>query len=417
MQQTEKQRKFHKANRQKLRSMVHASEPDCRIIIITANSFIQASADKAYPFEQDSNFFYLTGINEAAVLLVMDDDNEYLIVPERDPVREAFEGAVDPASLSNASGIHAVLSEKEGWEKLGRSLKSVSKIATLSQSENYIKQVDMFTNPSRGRLIERLNDSNHALEVIDLRKQLTSMRMVKSPFEINMLESAIDSTIKIFEKIEDIRGNAKTERDIFAEVAGMSVRLGAQYAYEPIIASGINAVTLHYIKNDAPLDKNSLLLLDIGLKDYGYSADITRTVSYDPTKRQQAVYEAVLAVQEYAISLLKPGVSIREYEGKVHERMGEKLIELGLIKEASKESIRQYYPHSTSHFLGIDVHDVGDYERPLEAGVVLTVEPGIYVRDEAIGIRIEDDILITSDGNKNLTQALPKNLASLTIKP
>jgi Xaa-Pro aminopeptidase len=210
-----------------------------------------------------------------------------------------------------------------------------------------------------------------------------------------------------------------------AEITRQRIKMQLENAYEPIIAGGINAATLHYVKNNAPLDKKSLLLLDIGLKYHGYCADITRTVAFDPdinapdkrgtAKRQQEVYDAVLAIQEYALGLLKPGVILKEYEKRLLERMGAELKKLNLIKNQDEDNIRRFYPHSTSHFLGIDVHDAGAYDRPLEPGMVLTVEPGIYIKDEDLGIRIEDDIVITDEGNRILTDKLPKNLCSLTI--
>lgn len=141
-----------------------------------------------------------------------------------------------------------------------------------------------------------------------------------------------------------------------------------------------------------------------------YSADISRSWAVNPSKRYQAIHSAVIEVTVFAKGLLKPGVLLKDYEQSVEHFMGEKLRELGLIKNIEHENVRQFFPHSTSHFLGIDVHDIGDYGLPLEAGVVLTVEPGIYVPEEGIGIRIEDDILITTDGIENLSGSLSNEL-------
>ncbi len=278
----------------------------------------------------------------------------------------------------------------------------------------------MFTNPSRQRLIERLEKINNSLKITDLRKVLANLRMVKEPYEIEMIKQAIDYTSNIFEIIENNLNEADYEHDLMAEITRYAVQNQLVFAYEPIIASGLNAVTLHYVKNNAFLDKKSLLLLDIGLKYRGYSADITRTVGWASNSRQHDVYEAVLNVQNHAISLLKPGVKLRDYEKKVQQRMKVQLKKLGLIsaknsEQKQNELVRKYYPHSTSHFLGLDVHDVGDYERQLEPGMVLTVEPGIYIQDEAIGVRIEDDILITKNGNEILSKQLPRRIDSLTI--
>ena len=277
----------------------------------------------------------------------------------------------------------------------------------------------MFTNPSRSRLKELLEDlagkGSSKIEFVDLRPHFVQMRMIKQDYELAMIRKAIDGTTELFQKIDSILDEAKNEHEIHAEVVKFAINKQMKFAYDPIIAGGPNAVTLHYERTNSKLDKSLPILLDIGLKYRGYSADITRTVCRKPTSRQEAVYNGVLGVQKYAIGLLMPGINLKDYEKRINEYMGEKLIELGLIKTADMESIRKYYPHSTSHFLGIDVHDVADYDRPLEPGMVLTVEPGIYIKDEAIGVRIEDNILITADGNENLSNQLLKELRSLRM--
>lgn len=396
------QTQFHSANRQKLRKATKA-----QLLVITGHSQIQASGDRAYPFQQDNNFLYLTGINEPGIILVMDGDDEYLIVPERSDVRIAFEGAVDTKSLTEVSGVEKFIT----WSELVQRFEKVDEVGVLMPNEPYIEHDDMFVNPSRQRLLDRIGDK----KFVDLRPQLTRQRMIKSRYEIKMIKQAIKHTNKLFKIIERKRDKVMSEHELLAEVTKQALKDQLVYAYEPIIASGMNAVTLHYVQNNSAIDKSAPLLLDIGLAYNGYAADITRTVVSEPTKRQQAVYDAVLEVQEYAIAQLKPGANLKECEENVVKLMGEKLIELGLITENTKENVRKYYPHSTSHFLGLDVHDVGDYTLPLKPGMVLTVEPGIYIPEEAIGVRIEDDVLITRSGNKVLTNQLPKRLRSLTI--
>jgi Xaa-Pro aminopeptidase len=168
---------------------------------------------------------------------------------------------------------------------------------------------------------------------------------------------------------------------------------------------------LHNTANEAPLSADELIVADVGAEVEHYAADLTRTISLrPPTRRQQAVHAAVLEAQEYAMSLLKPDVMLREYEQQIEHFLGEKLRELGLIKTITHENVRAFCPHATSHFLGLNVHDIGDYDRPLEPGIVLTVEPGIYIPDESIGVRIEDDILITEKGVKNFSRKLSREL-------
>lgn len=412
--QNTSQSKFHRANRKQLVKNLAASKSKPELIIISGSSYVQASADRAYPFQQDSSFFYLTGIEEPGLLLVIDRAKEYIVTPDRSPGRKAFEGEIDIALISKISGIKDFIPESAAWPQILKSLNKQKKVALLQPAGNYISGMDMFINPSRKRLLRKLKASVKNLEITDVREIITKMRIIKDKYEIKMISQAIKYTEELFGLIDSQLKTLTTEHGLLAEVSHYVAKHQLQYSYDPIIASGINAVTLHYVKNNAKIDKKSLLLLDIGLKYKGYSADITRTVGDNPTKRQKQVYDSVLAVQNYAISILKPGQSIKQYEEKVTRFMGVQLIKLGLIKKASKQAIRQYFPHSTSHFLGIDVHDPGKYQANFETGMVLTVEPGIYIKKEKIGIRIEDDVLITNKSNKVLT-SLPRNLGSLTI--
>jgi Xaa-Pro aminopeptidase len=197
-----------------------------------------------------------------------------------------------------------------------------------------------------------------------------------------------------------------------AEITSHVLRSGAQDAWKPIVASGVNACTLHSSDNNTKLGVGTLIVIDIGVEVSHYCSDISRTFSTDghPGRRAQAVYSAVKEIQNFAIGLQKPGASIKENEKKVEVFLGECLRELNLIKTIDRDTVRQFFPHATSHFLGLDPHDAGDYDRPLEPGMVLTVEPGIYIPKEGLGVRLEDDILITPGGYKNLSAKLPRKL-------
>ncbi len=242
---------------------------------------------------------------------------------------------------------------------------------------------------------------------------LAGMRMIKSKPELAAIQCAVDHTVQLYKHIGSKLANYSSEQSVAAEVAQYLAENQLGYAYYPIVAGGQRATILHYNKNNAQLARGECVLIDMGaaVGPY-YCADITRTFALEPNKHLQAVYDAVLAVQEFAIKYLKPGILLKDYEVAVNDFMGQKLLELKLIRANDQESVRQYYPHGTSHFLGLDVHDVGDYTQPLRAGMVLTVEPGIYIQDEAIGIRIEDDVLITKSGNTVLSANLSKTLTS-----
>lgn len=402
---------FFAGNRERLRQLFTGTAP----IVITANGRLQMSADEAFPFHQDRNFFYLTGLNEPGLILVMDKDKEYLIVPPREVVVEQFDGAVNFDELSRISGIQLVVYEKEGWKKLSARLKKVQHVATLGAAPHFIDYLGLYTNPARADLQQRMKDINSSLELLDLRNHLARMRMVKQPLEIEAIQQAIDITIDSLKEITRPKQFAKYEHEyeIEADLSRGFRRSGAQgHAFSPIVASGERSCTMHHMLNNAALVDGEPLVMDVGAQYAFYAADITRTVAVGNTasRRMQQIYSAVCEVQDHAFSLLKPGVKIREYEQQIESFMGEKLRELGLIKTIDRDNVRHYFPHATSHFLGLDTHDSGDYDHPLEPGVVLTVEPGIYVPEEGIGVRIEDDVLITEDGMKNLSARLPREL-------
>lgn len=399
---------FFSGNRERLRSLFNGTAP----IVITANGLLQRTGDTTFPFRQDSTFWYLTGINDPDVILVMDKSKEYLIIPERDEHRVAFDGNIEQTYLQQISGIKTIYSEKVGWKQLASKIKRVKHVATLASPAAYVSYHGMYTNPARARLIRQLKSHNSMLELLDLRPQLTQQRMLKQPVELACIQSAIDLTIDGLLKLKR-RGWEKYEHEYEIEAALTSIFRSSNvtHAYQPIIASGSNACTLHYVDNNSLLQSDSPLLLDIGAEVSNYAADITRTYFIgEPSKRYHQIYEAVLEVQQFAYAALKPGVIIKQYETDVEHFMGEKLRELGLIKSIDHDSVRRYYPHATSHFLGLDVHDIADYEKPLEPGVVLTVEPGIYVPEEGIGVRIEDDVHITDSGLDILTKKLPNVL-------
>jgi Xaa-Pro aminopeptidase len=401
---------FFIANRRRLRELFTGTAP----IVVTANGLLQRGGDSSYKFVQDASFWYLTGIEEPDVVLVMDKDREYLIVPGRSTSREAFDGQINEEELNRRSGVQTVFNDKDGWEKLGARLKKVKHVATVAPPPAYIEPYGLYTNPARAGLVQRIKDQNPEVKLLDLAPHVIRMRMIKQPAELAAIQAAIDVTIG---SIRDAIRPAKLrgygfEYELEAEIFRGFRRRGATgHAFDPIVASGQRGCTLHYLANDHALAADELVVLDVGAEVEHYAADITRTISLSaPSRRQQAVHDAVLEVQTYAFESLKPGVLLKDYEEQIVQFIGEKLRELNLIKSISDESVRAFYPHRTSHFMGLNVHDAGDYERPLEPGVVMTVEPGIYIASEGIGVRIEDDVLVTDDGIIILSDKLPRTL-------
>jgi Xaa-Pro aminopeptidase len=402
---------FFIGNRQRLRDLFTGTAP----IVLTANGLLQRGGDVIYGFSQDASFWYLTGINEPDITLVMDRDKEYLIVPERSVQREAFDGKTPGEELSRVSGIQTIYDHETGWKQLGVRLKKVKHVATLANAPAYIETYSLYTNPARAAITTRLKSYNAALELLDLSPHLIRMRMIKQAPEIAAIQAAIDITIASFKDATRPTRLQKYTYEYELEAAitqGFRARGALGHSFEPIVAGGERAVTIHNLANNGALAADELIVIDIGAEVEHYAADISRTIGLGTvSRRQRAVHEAVQEVQRQAFDLLKPGVMMRDYEQQIEQLMGEKLRELGLIKTIAHDAVRHYYPHATSHFLGLNVHDIGDYERPLEPGIVMTVEPGIYIPEEGIGVRIEDDILITPKGNKILSDKLSRELS------
>ena len=239
-----------------------------------------------------------------------------------------------------------------------------------------------------------------------------SMRVVKYPIEIEAIQSAIDITVNTLKpiikpsKLDKYTKEYEIEADISS---GFRSKGASGHAFDPIVGSGTNSTIIHSTSNNSVISKNLPIVIDVGARFNNYCADISRTVVPGKvSSRIKAVYEAVLSAQEHALSMLKPGLILSEYEKDMEHFIGEKLRELGLIKIIDRDNVRQYFPHLVSHYLGIDVHDVGDYSKPLEANMIVTCEPGIYIPEESIGIRLEDDVLITETGNIVLSNRLPR---------
>lgn len=403
---------FFRGNRERLKQLFSGTAP----IVITANGLLQKGSDEAMPFHQDRSFWYLTGIDEPDVVLVMDKSKEYLIVPKREDVKEKFDGAVDFDDLERRTGISDIMDDKKGWKKLESRLKKVNHIATIAAPPKYIDFWGMYTNPARAELIQKLKSLNDEVELLDLREHLSRLRMIKQDVEIEAIQKAIDISVDTLKEVMRPSKLSKYayEYEIEADITRGFRRRGANgHGFTPIVASGKRSCTIHNISNNGELVSDELLMMDVGADVDNYTADITRSVSLNgqPSRRQQAVYDAVLEAEDYALSLLKPGILPKDYEQQVETFVGEKMRELGLIKTIESDNVRKFFPHRTSHFLGLDAHDAGDYEQPLKPGAVLAVEPGIYIPDEGIGVRIEDDVLITADGVKVLTSNLPRALA------
>lgn len=379
-------------------------------IILTAHDELQRASDMAYAFTQENSFLWLTGINEAGWVAIVVDGELTLVAPERDETKVLFEGGLTRERAMELSGAHVVLGQKEGDELLRQLSEQFEAVYTLGH-DPYAKYHSFIENPAPERLRKKLAELFTNIE--DCRTVFSKVRAIKSEQEIEVLQRAVDISMVAFEKAKAKLASLEYEYELEALFNSEFRRTGGGgHAYEPIVASGKNACTLHYGVNNDPLAKNGLVLIDAGAKVDGYAADITRTWAIgEPTPRQVEVHAAVESAHKQIIELIKPGLKFSDYQKSVDEIMKAALQKVGLLESLYDETTyRKYFPHAISHGLGLDVHESLGGFGEFKPGMVFTIEPGIYIPEEAIGIRIEDDILVTENGYRNLSADLPTSL-------
>lgn len=404
---------FFTDNRQRLRKAA-----DVFPIVVSAHGAMQRNADTTFPFRQDSNFWYLTGLTVANAVLVLEETDEYLIIPDLDTAQEAFNGAFDVTAIRHKSGIQTVEPAAAGYARLRQTVRQRGAAAACFASPVFNQWHGMYANPARRQLITKLKRMQPGLNLTDIRPILAGMRVIKQPVEQKAIQRAVDITCDAIDRVRQaaVLQSFVYEYDIELALTAHFKHSGSSgHAWTPIVANGKNAATIHAESREGELKPNALTVIDVGAEVALYTADISRTVCASPlSPRQAAVVSAVQEVQQYALSLLKPGTELRTYEKQVEQAMGKQLKQLKLITDATDSGqIRRYYPHAASHFLGLDVHDVGDYRTPLQPGMILTCEPGIYIPEEAIGVRLEDDVLIGQNGHTVMSAACSREAYQL----
>jgi Xaa-Pro aminopeptidase len=394
---------FFAANRDRLMDVLQGG-----LVVLSAYTNMQAANDTSAAFEQESNFWWLSGIEVADWWIIIDSSRHktWLVCPNVSENHQIFDGSLSPEAALRISEADAVISVDEATTMLRDLAHRHSMVYTLGEHP-YAEYLDFTFNPGPRKmhdLLERIFNS-----VQDCRPDITTLRAIKQPEEIVAIKKAVGLTVDAFEMVKAKLPTLRYEYEVEAEFTYYFRRHGARgHAYEPIVAAGRNACTLHYIANDTKLKARQLVLLDIGARYHGYAADVTRTYGYgEPTKRQKEVHGVVQKAHYEIIALLKPGVLSDHYHHEVDRIMKQSLLELGLItSEIDMSEYRKYFPHAVSHGLGVDVHDNMGAPTMFQEGMVLTVEPGIYIPEESIGVRIEDDILITKNGSTNLSARL-----------
>lgn len=393
---------FHKDNRKKLVETLKGG-----MIVLAGHAPMQLTNDQAAFFVQEGNFWWLSGVSEPGWRMVIEDGSRTVLVkPTLTEAQKIFDGDLDEKSIVHSSGADDVIEARDFELYLRKVAKKHSVVYSVHDKTDY----GFVRNPAQKELEDVLGRIFNSVQ--DCSKELKQLRAIKQPEEIAEIKKAVRLTVLAFEKVKSELSNLRHEYEIEAMFDFEFRMANAHHAYEPIIAAGKNACTLHYVKNQAKLARNQLILMDVGARVNGYAADITRTYQYKTaTKRQQEVHALVAEAHERIIALLGPELLVEEYIRSVDEIMKDAVLKAGLIKSVQdEEGYRKYFPHSVSHGLGVDVHDSLGAPRYFEQGMVLTVEPGIYIPDEKIGVRIEDDILITDKGAENLSSKLSTDL-------
>ncbi len=405
--------------------------PDSMVIVASGQEVLR-NGDSAYPFRQDSDFWYLTGLDEPEALLVLipgrDSGEQLLFLRERDPDRERWDGprqgldgAREHLGMDDAFPIHdlddILPGLMEGCERL---------FHLVGKDPLFDQRVLGWRNQLRARSKGQKGPG----EIVSLEHLLHEQRLVKSADEIRCMRRAATIAAQGMTRAMRHCRPGLNEAEIQAELVHEYQRHGCPPSYLPIVAGGANALVLHYIANNQPLPDDGLLLIDAGCEHENYAADISRTFPVNGrfSAAQREVYEIVLAAQQDAIDQVRAGRPFEAFHAAAVRTLTQGLIDLGLLSGSVEDNIeqehyRRFYMHKTGHWLGLDVHDVGDYRiagqsRLLERNMVVTVEPGLYIGSEDdipeplrnIGIRIEDDVRVTAEAPDVLTRAVPATI-------
>lgn len=386
---------------------------DNSIVILFAGDAPKKSADEKYPFTPNRNFYYITGINEEKHIVMLSKiDNtieETIFIQKPDPIIERWVGeTIREDEVKEVSGIGKVQFLDEFHVALNQKLMSGKvDLIYLDLERNSFEQIETQSQ----RFASEVTLKYPYIRIKNVYNFIAELRMIKVPEEVDEIKKAIKITI---EAVKFLMKNAKAgirEYELEAYYDFYCKKNGVKdYAFKTIAAAGVNATILHYVDNNSIIKQDDLLLFDLGVQVNYYNADITRTfpVSGKFTERQKAVYEAVLRVNERIISEIKPGINFIDLNNIATNLIAEECISLGLITD--KKDVRKYYWHSIGHSLGLDTHDVGSRNTTLKPGMVFTIEPGIYIEEEQVGVRIEDDVLITEDSCEVLTKDMIKSV-------
>jgi Xaa-Pro aminopeptidase len=362
------------------------------------------SSDLRSGFFQEPNFYYFTGWMEPGAILVLapKEPREILFVPRRDPDEEVWTGrkrGPDDPDIRAAIGFESVMAAESFESEFHKLLEKYPKLYALTDRPEAAKI----------KALAPLRDVSNATAAI------ATLRMEKSPEELELMQRAVDATLAAHRAAWKRAAPGLFEYQIAATMEEVYFDRGCERsAYAPIVGSGPNSTTLHYSRNSRRMDRGELLLMDVGAECAGYAADVTRTIPVGAkfTPRQREIYDIVLGAQNAVIAAVKPGMTIgKTTPNSLYTIAYDYINTHG--KDRNGEPLGKYFTHGISHHIGLEVHDASDTNVPLKEGMVISVEPGIYIPDEAIGVRIEDEVLVTKDGSRVMSGALPRDPAEI----
>ncbi len=392
------------------------------LAVFNSNDIYPISSDATMPFQQHRDIFYLSGVDQEESILVLfptasnPAHREVLFLRETNETIAIWEGEkLTKATAYKTSGIKTVYWLNQ-FPTIFKQLMAEAQGIYLNTNEHLRANTEVETREDR--FIKQVKIDYPAHQVYKSAPILHKTRSIKESVELALMQTACDITENGFRRVLDFVKPGVWEYEIEAEFAHEFLRNRSKgFAYTPIIASGKNACVLHYIENNQQCQAGDVMLLDVGAEYANYSSDLTRCIPVNGrfTPRQKEVYNAVLHVKNEATKLLVPGTIMAEYHKQVGTLMEEQLVNLGLIslediknQDAAWPAYKKYFMHGTSHFLGLDTHDVGLWHEPIQANMVFTVEPGIYIPAEGLGIRLEDDVVVQANGAPhNLMRNIP----------
>lgn len=391
---------------------------DNSMLLLYSGVAPKKTADQTYSYEVNRSFYYLTGIDQPDSYLLMvkgnNKEQSFLFLEPYSELKALWDGAVLSYEVAlELSQVNDVFDNKT-VNSFTAKLLSPTRAASFGEIKNLyfdFERMNPFEIPSQAELLAKEYKKLYPyLDINNINLVINELRSVKDASEVDLIKEAISIT---HEGIISLMKNSSVglkENQIEAYYNFVLNWHGVKPSFTTIAGSGVNGTILHYSDNNTTTEENDLILFDLGVEFNKYCSDISRTfpVGGKFTSRQKEIYEIVLHTNKEVIKFLKPGVTNQQFNDYAKKLLAEGLIRIGKIQDESELS--EYYYHSIGHFLGLDVHDVGNYTKPFKAGQIITVEPGLYLKDEKIGIRIEDNILITETGSVNLSKKIPKEI-------